>query len=299
MELTLKIREFEFKTPLMLASGTWGLGDTLLNYLTPEEVKNAIGALITKGLSLEPMEGNPPPRLLETPCGLINSIGLENPGLKTYLQKYYPPLKALGVPVIFNLHAKEVSEFYKMAEILEEEGVIGIELNISCPNVNEGGIAFSQNPSLVYELVKGVRKRFKGLLVVKLSPLGPVKEVVKACEEAGADALTVANTYPALGIVSYKPLVVIKGGLSGPAIKPLTLRLLFEISQITKLPLIASGGIVSGRDAFDYLLLGAKAFQIGTANLIDPKAPLKILKELKEVMKSHGGLPDKGSSQEV
>ncbi len=287
------IGKYQFKTPFFLASGTWGLGDTLLNYLDPEEIRSAVGALITKGLSLEPMEGNPPPRLFETPCGLINSIGLENPGLKVFLKKYYPQLKVLQTPIIFNLHGKSLEEFFEMAEILSEIEAEGIELNISCPNVKEGGIAFSQKPDVVFELVKGVRERFKGLLIVKLSPVGPVFEVAKACEEALSDALTVANTYPALGVYSYEPFQVIKGGLSGPAIKPLTLRLVFELSKIVKIPLIASGGILSGKDAFEYFLCGARAFQIGTANLIDPKAPVKICQEFEELVEKYGGLPDK------
>ncbi len=290
------IGNYSFRTPFFLASGTWGLGDTLLNYLTPEEIKASIGALITKGLSLEPMPGNPPPRLFETPCGLINSIGLENPGLKAFLEKYYPELKVLEVPIIFNLHGKALEEFYEMAEILSEIGEEAIELNISCPNVKEGGIAFSQNPQVVFELVKGVRAVFKGLLIVKLSPIGPVLEVAKKAEEAGADALTVANTYPALGVISYEPLQIIRGGLSGPAIKPLTLRLVFELSQRVKIPLIASGGIMSGKDALDYLICGAKAFQIGTANLIDPRAPIKIKQEFEELSQKYGRLLDKSSS---
>ncbi len=295
-EISCVIGNYSFRTPFFLASGTWGLGDTLLKYLTPEEIRTSIGALITKGLSLEPMPGNPPPRLYETPSGLINSIGLENPGLKAFLEKYYPKLKALEVPIIFNLHGKTLEEFFEMAEILSSIRAEGIELNISCPNVKEGGIAFSQDPQRVFELVKGVRERFQGLLIVKLSPFGPVYEVAKKAEEAGAHALTVANTYPALGVISYEPLQIIRGGLSGPAIKPLTLRLVFELSQRIKIPLIASGGIMTGKDALDYFICGAKAFQIGTANLIDPVAPIKIRKEFEGLLQTYGGLFNKGSS---
>lgn len=288
------IGKYRFKTPIFLASGTWGLGDTLTQYLSPEELRSAIGALVTKGLSLKPMLGNPPPRLYETPCGLINSIGLENPGLEAFIRDYYPPLVRLGIPLIFNLHGTALEEFVVMAERLSGLKVMGIELNISCPNVSKGGILFSQAPKLVFELVREVRKVFQGLLLVKLSPIGPIFDVASACEEAGADALTVANTYPALGIISFEPLKIIKGGLSGPAIKPLTLRLVYELSQKVKVPLIASGGILTGRDAFEYLLVGAKALQIGTANLIDPSFPLKIAQELKEILESHGGLLNKG-----
>ncbi|MFN4131474.1 MAG: tRNA-dihydrouridine synthase, partial [Caldimicrobium sp.] len=241
-------------------------------------------ALVTKGISLNPMSGNPPPRLLETPCGLINSIGLENPGIEDFLKRYFPKLKTLKVPIIFNLHGKSKEEFIELAKRLSNEEIDGIELNISCPNVSEGGIAFSQSPKLVYDLVRAVREVYGRLLIVKLSPIGPWYEVAIASEEAGADALTVANTYPALGIVSLKPFQIIKGGLSGPAIKPLTLRLVYELSSKIKIPLIASGGITTGKDALEYLLVGAKALQIGTANLIDPTSPVKIYRELKALI---------------
>ncbi|MFN3920921.1 MAG: dihydroorotate dehydrogenase [Caldimicrobium sp.] len=279
--LFVQIKDLSFKSPIFLASGTWGLGDTLLKYLHQEEIETCIGALITKGISLNPMSGNPPPRLLETPCGLINSIGLENPGIENFLKKYFPKLKTLKVPIIFNLHGKSKEEFIELAKKLSNEEIDGIEINISCPNVSEGGIAFSQSPKLVYDLVRAVREVYPRLLIVKLSPVGPWNEVAIASEEAGADALTVANTYPALGIVSLKPFQIIKGGLSGPAIKPLTLRLVYELSSKIKIPLIASGGITTGKDALEYLLVGAKAVQIGTANLIDPTSPVKIYRELK------------------
>ncbi|MCS7199762.1 MAG: dihydroorotate dehydrogenase [Caldimicrobium sp.] len=294
--MTWKVGNLELKTPIIIASGTWGLGDTLLQYLTPQELTYAVGALVTKGLSLEPMSGNPPPRLMETPCGLINSIGLENPGIKTFLEDYYPRLRELKIPLIFNLHGNSEEEFIRLAEILREVGEEAIELNISCPNVKKGGISFSQSPEVVFELIRGVRKVFEGFIAVKLSPVGPVMETALACESAGADALTIANTYPALGIISYEPLRIIRGGLSGPAIKPLTLRLITEVSSRIKLPIIASGGVMSGKDVFDYLLMGASAVQIGTANLIDPWSPIKIYEEIKELLRSYGRLLDKGNT---
>lgn len=289
---SVEFGNYTFKTPLFLASGTWGLGESLLNYLTKEEIKECVGALVTKGISLKAMPGNPPPRLYETPCGLINSIGLENPGIDVFLEKYFPSLKTLEIPIIVNLHGTNVEEFVKLVERLKDVDISGIEINISCPNVAKGGIAFSQSPKEVYQLVKSVREVFQGTLIVKLSPVGPVYEVAKASEEAGANALTVANTYPALGVISFEPLQIIKGGLSGPAIKPLTLRLVYELSQRGKLPIIASGGITSGRDVLEYLIVGAKAVQLGTINLIDPKACIKIFNELKETptsLKIKGG----------
>lgn len=286
--LSWEIKGISFKSPLFLASGTWGLGDTLLHYLQLEEIKTCIGALVTKGLSLEPMPGNPPPRLFETASGLINSIGLENPGIKVFLEKYYPKLISLNVPIILNLHGKSKEEFINLVKIVREAKPHGIELNISCPNVSQGGITFSQSPKEVYELVSKIREIYEGFLIVKLSPVGPVFEVAKACEKAHADALTVANTYPALGIISTNPFQIIKGGLSGPAIKPLTLRLVYELVKFLELPLIASGGVLSGKDVLEYQLVGAKVVQIGTANLIDPKACVKIYQEWKELVKDFG-----------
>lgn len=288
--LKLRIKSLTFNSPFFLASGTWGLGDTLKTYFRTEEMRTYIGALITKGLSLEPMEGNPPPRLAETPCGLINSIGLENPGVNDYLKKYLPKLRAYDIPIIFNLHGKTVEEFLALTEILESANIKAIELNISCPNVAEGGISFSQSPEIVAKLVRKVRENFSGLLIVKLSPIGPVFEIAKVSVTEGADALTVANTYPAMAFLSYSPLSVIRGGLSGPAIKPLTLRLVYEISQKIQIPIIASGGILSGRDAFDYYLAGARAFQIGTANLIDPRSVINIYREFRELLEEYGRL---------
>ncbi|MFN4197221.1 MAG: dihydroorotate dehydrogenase [Caldimicrobium sp.] len=281
---SVTLGEKTFKTPLFLASGTWGLGDTLLTYLKKEELQECVGALITKGISLKPMPGNPPPRLYETSSGLINSIGLENPGIEAFLKIYFPSLKALELPIIVNLHGTEIHEFIALVERLKEVEISGIELNISCPNVAKGGIAFSQSPKEVYKLVRKVRKVYEGIIIVKVSPVGPVYEVAKASEDAGATAITVANTYPALGIISFEPLQIIKGGLSGPAIKPLTLRLVFELSQRVKIPLIASGGITSGKDIVEYMIVGAKAFQLGTVNLLDPRACVKIYYEAKKIL---------------
>ena len=269
----------------MLASGTWGLGESLLEIFTSEEVKTYIGALVTKGLSLKPQAGNPPPRLCETPCGLINSIGLENPGISEFKRKYLRTLKETGIPIIVNVHGEKIEDFVKLAEELEGE-VEGIEINISCPNVKKGGILFSSDPEMVEVLIKAVREKWQGFLSVKISPVGAVFEIAKICDKHEVDAIVVANTYPALSVISYSPFKVLKGGLSGPAIKPLTLRLVYEASKMVKVPVIGCGGITSGKDALEYLLCGAVAFQIGTVNLIDPRACIKILEELKEL--SHG-----------
>ncbi len=283
MSLLVKIGNLELKTPLMLASGTWGLGENLDNFFTREEIKTYIGALVTKGISLKPKKGNPPPRLAETPCGIINSIGLENPGIKEFRAKYLPKLKSYDVPLIVNIHGEEISDFVELVEELEKEDIQGVELNISCPNVKKGGIFFSSDPAVVKELIEVVRKKCSKFLAVKLSPVGAVFEIAEICEKAGVDAVVVANTYPALAVLNYSPFKILRGGLSGPAIKPLTLRLVYELSQKLRIPIIGCGGIISGKDALDYLICGAKAFQIGTANLIDPRSAIKIIKELKDL----------------
>ncbi len=266
----------------MLASGTWGWGENLNKFLSLEEIKTSIGALVTKGISLKPREGNPPPRISEVPCGLINFIGLENPGIKDFKTKYLGVIKAYGVPVIVNLYGESIEDFVILAKELKGE-VSGLELNISCPNVEKGGILFSESPKLVRELVTKVRKVWDDFLAVKLSPFGPVFEVAENCKKAGSDALVVANTYPALKVLNLNPLKILKGGLSGPAIKPITLRLVWELSQKLTLPIIGCGGIITGKDVLEYLFCGAKAVQIGTANLINPKSVSIIMKELENI----------------
>lgn len=279
MKNSVKLGGLELPNPLMLASGTWGFGETL-----PRRVLSAVGALVTKGLSLEPRAGNPPPRLSETPCGLVNSIGLENPGLEVFRKHILPGLLTLGPSVIVNLFGEREEDFFRLAEALKETEIAGLEINISCPNVKKGGIAFAGDPEGVFRMVKGLRSLWGRFLGVKLSPVGPVEEVALAAEEAGAEALTCANTYPAMTVdLSRDPPGFHLGGLSGPAIKPLTLRLVYELSRRVRIPIIASGGIMSGRDALEYLSVGARAFQVGTATLLEAEAPLKILSELKRL----------------
>jgi len=285
LDFSVKIGNLKLKTPLMLASGTWGLGENLDKFFTSEEIKKNIGALVTKGISVRERKGNPPPRLFETPCGLINSIGVENPGIKEFKKSYLPKIINYGVPVIINLYGEKIEDFVKLASELKEEKIDGLELNISCPNVEKGGLYFSYDPKLVSELIKEVRKVWEKFLAVKLSPVGPVYEIAEICEKCFTDAIVVANTYPALAVVSMEPFKILQGGLSGPAIKPLTLRLVYEIAKRVKIPIIGCGGIMSGSDALEYLLCGAKAFQVGTTNLIDPKSALKIMKELRSFKK--------------
>ncbi len=273
-------RNFLFYPPLALASGTWGLGENLFKYYSPAELKETFGVLVTKGISLKPRIGNLPPRIWETPCGLINSIGLANPGVKEFKKIFLTGLLKTEVKIFVNLYGEEIEDFVALAEEFKGTGVSGLELNISCPNVKKGGIAFASQPEVVKELVKEVRKVWEGSLWVKLSPVGPVLDVAKACESSGADAIVCANTYPGLVVIEGEK--VLKGGVSGPAIKPLTLRLVYELSREVSIPIVGCGGIASAKDVLDYFVCGAKAVEIGTAFLIDPELAKKIAKELKE-----------------
>ncbi len=261
----IEFRGLKLKNPVMLASGTWGFGETV-----PEGVLKKVGALVTKGISLRAREGNPPPRLSETPCGLINSIGVENPGIEAFLRDILPRLLELGPPVVVNLFGESVEEFAELVKRLQGTGVGGVELNISCPNVKKGGLAFAKDVDAVRKLVAEVRGLWEGFLAVKLSPVGPVEEVAVVSEEEGADALVCANTYPALSVLKGPSRRLHLGGLSGPAIKPLTLRLVYELSKRVSIPIIGCGGITSFEDIEDYFFVGARAVQVGTGVLLNP-----------------------------
>ncbi len=282
-DLGVRLGPLELKNPLILASGTWGFGEALSSYLD----LSILGGLISKGLSKAPRPGNPPPRIAETPCGLINAIGLENPGVQVFKEKILPSIKEKTTsPLLVNVFGEKTEEFVTIIQLLAGE-VEGFELNISCPNVEKGGISFSQDPQAVRDLVREVRSVYSGFLAVKLSPVGPVAQVAEAALTSGADALTVANTYPAMAVDLYRrspALGRLSGGLSGPAIKPLTLKLVFDLWQRFRAPIMASGGIVTGKDVLEYILCGASACQIGTATLLDPENPKKILEEVQSLL---------------
>ncbi|OAG28513.1 dihydroorotate dehydrogenase [Thermodesulfatator autotrophicus] len=287
MDLTVKIAGLTFKNPVLLASGTWGFGEKLKNYLD----LSSLGGLVTKGISLKPREGNPPPRIAETPCGLINAIGLENPGVEIFKKHVLPPILAWKTHVLVNIFGETIDEFLAVAEALKDEPISGLELNVSCPNVAKGGLAFGHDPATVKALVEELRKTYPGFLVVKLPPVGPVLEVARTVLEAGADALTVANTYPALAVdLTNRRLALGRGtgGLSGPAIKPLTLKLVYDLYRELKAPIFGCGGITSGRDVLEYIFCGAKAVQVGTATLLDPENPGKILAEIEQELEKLG-----------
>ena len=277
-DLTVKIGNLQLKNPLMTASGTSGYGDELAEYFDI----STLGATISKSLTLKPKIGNEPPRVTEVACGMLNSIGLANIGVQKFIAEKLPRLIELNAVVIANVAAKRVEDYISLAETLvSHDYVRGLELNLSCPNVKEGGIEFGTDVKTLGTIVKLVRKVFSRTLIVKLTPnVARVSEFAKAAEGEGADGVTVANTYVgmAIDVYSRKPkLHTVTGGFSGPAIKPLTLAKVFEVYNSVKIPIVASGGIFNAQDVIEYLIAGATAVEIGTVLFSKPNAPVELL----------------------
>jgi dihydroorotate dehydrogenase (NAD+) catalytic subunit len=259
--------------PILAASGTFGYGIEFAHLVD----LNRLGGLVVKGLSLEPIEGAPAPRLCETPSGMLNAVGLQNIGVRAFVAEKLPALRQYQVPVIANVFGCAVEEYAEVVRILEgTEGLAAYELNISCPNTAHGGIQFGSDPGLAGEVVSAVRKVAQRPLWVKLSPnVTDIRVMARAAEGAGADALTVANTYQAMSIdvrTRRSRLGRMSGGLSGPAIRPITVRLVYEASRAVKIPVVGLGGIERAEDVVEYLIAGASAVQVGTANFSDPRA---------------------------
>jgi dihydroorotate dehydrogenase (NAD+) catalytic subunit len=269
------------KNPVLAASGTYGYG---VEFKTLAELSE-IGGIVVKGLSREPMDGNKAPRLYETEGGMMNSIGLQNIGVRAFVADKLPALRGCGTAIFANVFGYEIEDYLEVVRVLNEaEGVAAYELNVSCPNTKHGGIFFSSDPALLGELVRAVRAVSKRPLIVKLSPnVARIEPVAKAAEEAGADAISLVNTFVSLAIDARtrRPrLGAGFGGLSGPAIKPMALRLVYEAARAVKIPVIGLGGIANGVDAAEFLIAGASAVEVGTANFWDPGAPARIAREL-------------------
>lgn len=274
VDLSVQIGALRLRNPILAASGSFGYGLEFAHLVD----LNKLGGFVVKGLSLEPMQGAPPPRLCETPSGMLNAVGLQNIGVRAFVAEKLPLLRKYDTAVVANVFGCCVEEYVEVIRALEDaEGLAGYELNISCPNVKKGGMQFGGDPNLVAEVVEAARRvAVKRPLWVKLSPLvADIGVIAGAAEQSGADALTVANTYPAMAIDAGKlrsRLGSLTGGLSGPAIKPITLRLVYEARRAVKIPIIGLGGIENAEDVLEYLAAGASAVQVGTASFADPKA---------------------------
>lgn len=289
MNLSVNIGGLALKNPVIAASGTFGYGE--------EDVKAGdirwFGAVCIKGTTLAPRAGNPPPRTCETPSGLLNSIGLENPGAKLVIEHKLPWLAQFDVPVIANISADSREEFSELAGMFAQSPYVSaLEVNVSCPNVKAGGIAFGTSPDMCYEATRAVRKAWEGPLIVKLTPnVTDIKAIAKAAVEAGADALSLINTLVglAIDIHTMKPVLGnVTGGLSGPAIKPVALRCVWEVAQAVPVPVIGMGGIRSAQDALEFIMAGAGAVAVGTGLLIDPEVPRKVTQGIREYCEARG-----------
>ncbi|HLO26213.1 MAG TPA: dihydroorotate dehydrogenase [Geobacteraceae bacterium] len=288
-DMSVEIAGIRLRNPVITASGTFGYGEEFADYVNLEE----IGAIITKGLSLKPRAGNATPRIVETPGGMLNAIGLQNVGIDTFISKKAPFLRSITTPVIVNLFGNTLEEYGELASRLDRvPEVAGVEVNISCPNVKHGGIVFGTDPKAAYEVVKLVRESTVKPVIVKLSPnVTDIVEMAHACVDAGADALSLINTLTGMAIDLQKRrpvLANITGGLSGPAIKPVALRMVWQVAKAVDVPVIGIGGIMSATDALEFMLAGATAVQIGTANFMDPSAAQSIARDMERYLADHG-----------
>jgi dihydroorotate dehydrogenase (NAD+) catalytic subunit len=277
------------RNPVLAASGTFGYGiefEKIINL-------NELGALVTKGLSRQPIAGNPAPRLWHTESGMMNSVGLQNVGVRAFITDKLPKLRKYTVPVIANVFGYAIDDYLEVVRTLEDaEGITAYELNVSCPNTKEGGIFFSSDPALLGTLVTQVRRLTKRPVIVKLSPnVARIEPFARSAEQSGADAVSLVNTFIGLAIDIETRKARIGagfGGLSGPAIKPLALRMVYEASKAVRIPIIGLGGIVSGEGAAEFLIAGATAVQVGTGSFIRPDAPVRIAKQLSKVLRKLG-----------
>ncbi len=288
-DLTVEFLGLTFKNPIWSASGCFGYGTELADFFSPD----ALGAIVTKGISLKPMQGNEPPRIAETPCGMLNSIGLENVGVELFLSDKLPALSEIDSNIVVNFLGHSLDEYVQIATILsEQEQIDALEMNLSCPNVEKGGMAFGTNASEAASVVSAVRKVCTKPLIVKLSPnVTDIAEIARAVVAEGADALSLINTLlgMAIDVRARKPVLGRGvGGLSGPAIRPVALRMVFEVSKAVDVPIIGIGGIESGEDVAAFMLAGASAVQVGSAGLRDPLAHVRIISEFEAFCTEEG-----------
>lgn len=287
--MSVEIGSLKLRNPVMTASGTFGYGEEFSQYVDLEK----IGAFVTKGLSLKPRAGNPTPRIVETPGGMLNAIGLQNVGIDAFIQKKVPFLRSVNTPAIANFFGYTPDEYAELASRLDAiPEVAALEVNISCPNVKQGGIVFGTDPNCAASVVAACRAATQKTLIVKLSPnVTDIVEMAQACEAAGADALSVINTLTGMAIDLERRRPVLAnatGGLSGPAIKPIALRMVWQVAKAVKVPVIGIGGIMSATDALEFMLAGATAVQVGTASFVNPAAAQEIAEGMEQWLIEHG-----------
>lgn len=289
VQLNTKIGSLELKNPVMTASGTFGYGTEYADFMDISR----LGAIIVKGTTLAPRQGNPYPRMAETPSGMLNAVGLQNKGVDYFVDHIYPEVQKIGTAIIVNVSGSCIDDYVQCASIINTlDDIPAIELNISCPNVKQGGMAFGVNPESAAQVVSAVRKAYDKTLIVKLSPnVTDITEIARAVEGAGADSVSLINTMLGMAIDAEKRrpiLYTITGGMSGPAVKPVALRMVWQTAKAIKIPVIGLGGICSATDAIEFLLAGASAIQIGTANFIDPSISEKVVDGIADYLQRHG-----------
>jgi dihydroorotate dehydrogenase (NAD+) catalytic subunit len=308
ISLGVDVAGIAMKNPVMTASGTCGYGIELAGFVD----LSRLGALVLKGVSVNPMPGNPPPRIVETAGGMLNAIGLQNVGMHRLMEEYLPQLEGYRIPVIANILGTRLEEYCLLAAALGSHPVIkALEVNVSCPNVKKGGIAFGSDPEALGDLVRHLRRETDTPLIVKLTPnVTDIVCLAQSAEEAGADAVSLINTVLGMAVDAKRRrpvLAHIVGGLSGPAVKPIALRMVWEVARKVSIPVIGVGGIMSGEDAIEFLLCGARAVQVGTAHFLDPGASVRIIEGIYEYLQEHsiqdvtsiiGGLETDGVGEE-
>lgn len=288
-DLTTRIGEMTLKNPVMTASGTFGYGTEYADFMDVSR----IGGIIVKGTTIEPREGNPYPRMAETPSGMLNAVGLQNKGADYFVKEIYPSIRGINTNMIVNVSGSSIETYVACAEKMAALKYIpAIELNISCPNVKQGGMAFGVCASSAAEVVRAVRKVYPKVLIVKLSPnVTDVTEIARAAEAEGADSVSLINTLLGMAVDAEKRtpvLSTVTGGLSGPCVKPVALRMVWQTARAVNIPVIGLGGIASWKDAVEFMLAGATAIQIGTYNFVDPEIPVKVIDGINDYCNRHG-----------
>ena len=288
VDLSVEIGKLKLKNPIMTASGTFGYGEEFADFID----LNRLGGIIVKGTTLHHREGNPYPRMAETPSGMLNAVGLQNKGVDYFIEHIYPRIKDLDTRVIVNVSGSCIDDYVAVCEKLSPlDKVAAVEINISCPNVKQGGMGFGTTCSGAESVTSAVRKAYDGTMIVKLTPnVTDITEIARAVEAAGADAVSLTNTFlgMAIDVEKRKPMLsTITGGLSGPCIRPIAVRMVWQVANAVQVPVVGLGGIASGRDAIEFLLAGATAVQIGTANFVDPHVTVKAIDYIEDYLKRH------------